>query len=204
MKNKGKFIYSTKWLTYTALLTALVVATGFITPITTPAGRIYWVDGMVLIAAYLMDPLSAFIAGGVGTLLYDLLMSPAMMIPSLFIHGLQGAVVSALLHFVLPKKREALWALVASLAGAVIVVGGYFLYRTVIYGVATAVASIPRNLIQEGIGITIAMVLCYATTLKRQLAKNHLLPDFQREVKNRKDPSPNDGEPGHTHNSQTA
>jgi drug/metabolite transporter (DMT)-like permease len=107
------------------------------------------------------------------------------MLPSLLIHGLQGAVVSCLLHYVLPerfKKWEWVKALIASLAGAVIVVGGYFIYRAITRGTPVAVAAIPRNLIQEAIGITVAMVICYATTFKQQLEKNHLLPDFKREI----------------------
>ncbi len=186
MKN-GKIMFTTKWITYTAVLTALVVATNFIPPIPTPAGRIYWVDGVVLIAAFLMDPLAAFIAGGLGSLLYDVLQSPAMMLPSLLIHGLQGAIVSALLHYVFPKKAEPLWAAISALAGAVEVVLGYFIYRTITLGVPTAALNIARNVIQEVIGISIGMVICYATTFKRQLAKNHLLPDFKREVRQVKD-----------------
>ena len=118
MKSKKAF-FTTKWITYTAIMTALVVATGFIPAIPTPAGRVYWVDGAALIAAFLLDPLAAFIAGGVGSFLYDVFMSPEMMLPSLLIHGLQGAVVSALLHFVIPekfKKWEPLKAVIAALA----------------------------------------------------------------------------------------
>lgn len=184
MKNKKAF-FTTKWITYTAVMTALVVATGFIPAVPTVAGNIYWVDGMVLIAAYLLDPLASFIAGGVGSLLYDILKSPAMMLPSLLIHGLQGAVVSALLHYVVPnhfKKWEWVKAVIASLAGAVIVVLGYFSYRCITLGVPVAAVNIPRNIIQEVIGISIAMIICYATTFKAQLAKNHLLPDFKNEV----------------------
>lgn len=192
VKNK-RAIYSTKWIAYTAILTALVVATGYIPPIVTPAGRIYWVDGMVLLAAYLTDPLSAFISGGIGTLIYDVFKSPEMMVPSLFIHGLQGAAVSALLHFVLPnrfKKYEWVKALIISLIGAVEVVLGYFIYRCVTRGVPAAAASIPRNVIQEIIGISIAMVICYATTFKKQLEKANLLPDFRREVLQKSTPAP--------------
>lgn len=202
MKNK-KVFFTTKWIAYTAMLTALVIATGFIPYIVTPAGKIYWVDGMVLIAAYLMDPLAAFIAGGIGSLIYDVFASPSMMIPSLLIHGLQGAVVSALLHLVVPnkfKKFEWVKALVASLAGAVVVVMGYYIYRVIVYGVPTAVASIPRNVLQEAIGIAIAMIICYATTFKAQLKKSHLLPDFKSEVLDREETP----EPAHAENAQPA
>lgn len=184
MKNK-KAIFTTKWITYTAMLTALVVATGFIPPIPTPAGRIYWVDGIVLTAAYLMDPIAAFIAGGIGSLLYDVLASPAMMIPSLLIHGLQGAIVSLIVH-ILPEKREPIWAAIAAIIGAAEVVTGYFLYRLITSGMPVAITNIPRNIIQEAIGITAAMIICYATTLKLQLKKSGLLPDFARSVFRRK------------------
>jgi len=190
MKNK-KVLYSTKWIAYTAVFCALVIATGFIPPIPTAAGRIYWVDGVVLIGAYLMDPLAAFIAGGVGTLLYDVLQSPSMMLTSLLTHGLQAAVVSALIHFAFPKKHEEIWAVIASLVGAVIVIAGYFIHRTVTLGAETALINIPRNIIQEVIGITIAMILCYATTFKRQLKRLHLLPDFKKEVLNKGESAPN-------------
>lgn len=184
-KANSKILFSTKWLAYTALLTAFVVATNFIPAIATPVGRIYWVDGVVLLAAFLMDPVAAFIAGGVGSLIYDVFQSPSMMLPSLLIHGLQGAVVSAFLHLVPPRrlgKWEWVKAFICSLIGAVIVVLGYFIYRVVTRGTPVAVASIPRNIVQEVIGISIAMVLCYATTFKLQLQKNGLLPDFKREV----------------------
>lgn len=188
-KINSKVLFSTKWLAYTALLTAFVVATMAIPAVPTVAGRIYWVDGMVLLAAYLMDPVAAFIAGGVGSFLYDVSQAPHMMIATLVIHGLQGAVVSALLHCVPPKrlgKWEWVKAIICSLVGAVIVVTGYFAYRCITSGTAVAVASIPRNIIQEVIGISIATVLCYATTFKLQLEKNGLLPDFKREVLTKK------------------
>lgn len=184
-KTNSKILFSTKWIAYTALLTAFVVATNFIPAIVTPVGKIYWVDGVVLLAAYLMDPVAAFIAGGVGSLLYDVFQSPSMMLPSLLIHGLQGAVVSALLHLVPPRrlgKWEWIKAIICSLIGAVIVVTGYFIYRVITRGTPVAVASILRNVVQEIIGISIAMVLCYATTFKLQLEKNGLLPDFKREI----------------------
>lgn len=185
-KTRSRALYSTKWIAYTAMLTSLVIATQLITPIATPAGNIYWVDGVVLIAAYLMDPVSAFIVGGIGTLIYDILYSPSMMVTSLLTHGLQGMVVSLFLHYVFPKKFECVWALVSSLLGAVVVVAGYFIHRSLFNGVPYAVTNIPRNIIQEAIGIGIAMVICYATSFKRQLVKNHLLPDFKREFIGRK------------------
>lgn len=168
------------------MLTALVIATNFIPPIPGPGGRIYWVDGVVLLAAFLMDPLSAFIAGGVGSLLYDVIVASPMMVASLFIHGLQGAIVSVLVHYVFPKKGEPFWAAISSMVAAVEVIFGYLIAQWAVYGFPVALSKVPRDIIQEAIGITIAMIICYATTFKRQLDRSHLLPDFKKEVVGRK------------------
>lgn len=196
MRNKRAF-FTTKWITYTAMLTALVIATSFIPPVYIPglAGGVYWCDCIIFIAAFLLDPVASICVGGIGTLFYDLVFGNAVMAPvSLIIHGLQAGIVSLLLHFVFPKnneKRELVWAGISAVCGGLMVIGGYFLYYWLIaplmfpskdYGLVYAALRIPRNIIQEVIGITIAFVICYATTFKKQLKKNGLLPDFKKEI----------------------
>jgi uncharacterized membrane protein len=153
-------------------------------------GSIYWCDGVIYIAAYLMDPFAAFIIGGIGSFLYDIIHgNAAMMFVSLIIHGLQGASVSILFHYVFgqklfSKKLEPVWALVASLVGALVIIAGYFINRYFIngYELQTCLFKMVGNVVQSIVGITLAMVICYATTFKKQLQKNHLLPDFKAEV----------------------
>lgn len=185
MKNKKAF-FTTKWIAYTAMFTALVIATGYIPPIPGPGGRIYWVDGIILIGSFLMDPVAAFIAGGIGSFLYDFIVGSNMMFFTLIIHGLQGVIVSALVHYVftkiLPKKLEPLGAGFAALVGAIEMILGYFFAKWQMEGLPVAISKVPRDIIQGVIGITIAMVICYATTFKRQLEKSHLLPDFKKEI----------------------
>lgn len=178
--------FTTKWITYTAMLTALVVATSFIPPVPIPPfGSLYWCDGVIFIAAYLVDPIAAFIVGGMGTFLYDVIYgNAAMMFASLVIHGLQAVAVSVLVHYVFPKKLEAVWAFIASLAGAACVIAGYFILRFYIQGNEIEYCGFRAvaNVIQETVGIAVGMGITYATTFKRQLAKNRLLPDFKGEV----------------------
>ena len=188
MKNKKAF-FTTKWIAYTAMLTALVIATSFIPPVPIPPfGSLYWCDGIIFLTAYLLDPLAAFITGGIGTFLYDVIHgNAAMMFASLIIHGLQAAAVSAIMHYTRPKKLkklEPLWAGVASVVGGAIVIAGYFILRYYINGyelIACGYKAV-ANVIQEVVGITIGMIICYATTFKQQLKKNNLLPDFKDEV----------------------
>lgn len=173
----------TKWITTTALMMALVIASGFIPRVPTPVGNIYWCDSVIIISAFLLDPLASFLAGGVSMLIYDLLAGSAYMaVPSMFIHGLQAVVISVIMQYVFPKKDTILKAILAALAGMVIVVVGYFTYRMSMAGweMANAVTILstktPGNLMQEGIGIVVSVVVVYVLGLKKALQKNNLLP----------------------------
>ena len=62
------------WLTMTALFMAMVVVLSMSAlSIPVPGGHLYFNDVVIDTAAMLMDPLSAFIACGVGAFLGDLL-----------------------------------------------------------------------------------------------------------------------------------
>lgn len=173
----------TKWIAVTALLTALVAVTGYLPKIPMGViGNLYWCDGMILIAAFLMDPLSAFIAGGLGTVLLDLLQGNAIMcLASFLTHGLQAVVVSALFHYVIKTKSNVANAILSFLPGLVIVVLGYFTYRCVMYSFSAAIAwKMIGNVVQEILGIAIAVVICFALRLQVILQKNNLLPCLTR------------------------
>ena len=80
----------TKWLCICGLLMAMNVAlSSFGVPV--PGGHLYLNDVIICTAAILLDPLGAFLVGGVGAFLGDLLFYPAPMFVSLVTHGLQAA-----------------------------------------------------------------------------------------------------------------
>ena len=195
IKNKKKkVLFTTKWLTYTALMTALVVATGYIPGIPVLTGKIYWCDFAIYTAAYLLDPLAAFIVGGIGTTFFDLFGingTAYNAIPSLVIHGIQGLLASA--TFILLRKyfnktdsnkREGVIAVISSILPALWVIFGYFVKRITWETLLpeTAVLKMPANILQEVIGITVAIVICYVCRFKKQLKGAHLLPDFKAEI----------------------
>ena len=202
MKNKKAF-FTTKWITYTAMLTALVVATGYIPAIPVLTGKIYWCDFVIYMAAYLTDPIASFIVGGVGTSFFDLFGihgTAYNAIPSLFIHGVQGLTASALFllwrkfaPFKKSTKTEVIGAVISGILPALIVISGYFLKRITWEHVAVEVAlgKMPANILQEIIGITVALIILYATSFKRQLERSHLLPDFTEVLKK---PAPSETE----------
>ncbi|MDE7329697.1 MAG: ECF transporter S component [Clostridia bacterium] len=193
MKNK-KFLFTTKWIAYTALLTAMVVAMGYVPGLPVLTGKIYWCDFAIYTAAFIVDPISALIVGGVGTTFFALFGingTAYNALPSLIIHGLQGFTASALFmllkRFFLKKesfKREAVIAVIASVIPAVIVILGYFVKRITWEGLPAegALLKMPANVLQEVIGIAVAVIICYACKLKRGLMRAHLLPDFGTEM----------------------
>ena len=87
----------TYWLCITAVFTALNVAmSSFGVPV--PGGHLYMNDIIICTAAIILDPLAAFMVGGVGAFLGDLFFYPLPMFVSLVTHGLQAVVISIFSH----------------------------------------------------------------------------------------------------------
>ncbi len=162
--------FSTKKLCYVALFTALnVVLSSFGVPV--PGGKIYLNDIVICIAAIVLDPLSAFIVGGVGAFLGDAIFYPAPMWVSLVTRGVQAVAIS----LIVGKKDDlpVLWrSIVAVAVGAVINVLGYtygkiWFYSTYEY----AMIKLPFQIVQAVVCAAVALVLLYATPIKRLVKK---------------------------------
>ncbi len=178
---------SAKKLCYVAVLTALtVVLSSFSIP--TPVGaHVYLTDAAIIFAGLVLDPLSAFIVGGVGAFIGDAIFYPAAMFVSLFTHGAQAVAVSLIAGGVRKfaddggkddfknKTVPAFWKIVlAGVAGCVIMAGGYAFGNACIYGGTfadpnwgVAIAKIPFEILQAGVGAVIAPILAYKTPLKK-------------------------------------
>lgn len=157
--------YSPLWLTTTAVLMAMnVVMCSFSIPV--PGGHLYLCDVIICTAAILLDPVGAFVAGGVGAFLGDLFFYPAPMFVSLVTHGLQAVVISLCVRR-LPAKKPAVAAIVGVSVGVVIMVTGYTLGRAYVYATPEyAVIKLPYEILQAVIGATAGVLLCYNGRLK--------------------------------------
>jgi len=94
--------------------------------------------------------LGFLIAGG-GMAVADVIGGYAIYAPGTFvIHGVQAVVIA-----LLGQRRNAWLMLVATAAGGVVVVGGYFLYQSLILGMGMAVAfvEVPFNILQASVGL---------------------------------------------------
>ena len=150
----------TKLICITGLFTAMVIAlSSFGIPV--PGGHLYLNDVVICLAAIILDPFAAFVAGGVGAFLGDFFFYPAPMFVSLVTHGLQAVVISLISHKML-KDRPVLSSGIAVSIGAVIMVVGYTLGRAFIYSTPEyAVIKLPFQILQAAVGAVLGMLLCW-------------------------------------------
>lgn len=156
------------WLTVTAMLMGMVIILSMsVMSVPVPGGHLYFNDVVIDTAALLMDPVAAFLIGGVGAFLGDMLFYPAPMFVSLMTHGLQAVVVSLLSRKLRLKKPLA--DAIALLAGAAIMVIGYTLGRAFVYSTPEyALMKLPFQCLQAGVGAVVAWVLCGPMGLSRR------------------------------------
>lgn len=163
--------YSAQWMAVTALLMAMNIAlSSFGVPV--PGGHLYLNDIVICTAGILLDPLGAFVVGGLGAFLGDFFFYPTPMFVSLATHGLQAVVISLCTRHLL-KNRKALAAGIGVALGAVIMVVGYSLGRAFLYSTPEyALLKLPFQILQAVTGAVVAMLLCFPfrlSTLYRRL-----------------------------------
>lgn len=162
---------TTVWLCTTALFMALNIAmSSFGVPV--PGGHFYLNDIVICTASILLDPLAAFLVGGVGAFLGDLFFYPLPMFVSLVTHGLQAVAISLITRRGI-RKHPVLSSGIGVAVGAVIMVVGYSLGRAFIYSTPEyAILKLPYQILQAVVGAVFGMLLCWKcglNTLYRRL-----------------------------------
>ena len=157
---QNNFRNTTLRMTITALFTAMVIIMcSFSIPV--PGGHLYLCDAVICLAALLLSPFEAFVVGGIGAFLGDLIFYPLPMFVSLVVHGLQAVVISLIAHKTFAHHRK-IASTVGVTAGSIIMVVGYFLGKTFIYSnYATALIKLPYEIAQAVLGAVLGVVLCH-------------------------------------------
>ncbi len=166
MQKKSNARGTALWLCITAVFMGMNIAlSSFGIPV--PGGHLYLCDVAICTAAILVDPLSAFLVGGVGSFLGDFFFYPTPMFVSLITHGLQAAVISVFSHYTF-KKHPALAAGIGVAVGSVIMVIGYTVGRAFFYAnIQTAIVKLPYEILQAGVGAVGGMLLCRKCGLQK-------------------------------------
>ena len=147
----------------TALAAVLIALTAVFTmfvrvPIPATQGYVNFSDVATYFAAYAFGPWLGFVAGGIGAGLADLLGGYAQFAPiTLFAHGFQGFLAG------LASREGTMLSLVAGwAAGAVAMIGIYFVGELILLGPGPAVAEILPNLGQTAAGGLVGIPLYLA------------------------------------------
>lgn len=163
--SKNVFNFSTKSICITALFTAMnVVMSSLRIPVL--GGGLYLNDIVICIAAILLNPIEAFIVGGLGAFLGDFFFYPVAMWYSFVIHGLQAVVISVFAHYIL-KKHQAFSSAIGVTIGAIIMVAGYSLCKAFFYGTPEgALLKLPFQILQAALGAVLGMIICYPLKIR--------------------------------------
>ena len=145
-----------KNLVLTALFTALTAVATAMISVPLPHGFANLGDALVLLAGGILGgPLGA-LAAGVGSALADMLLGFTLYAPATLV--IKGAM--AFVFGLIYAKKPNVWRMiVAAVLAECMMVGGYFLYETILYGAAAAVLSVFGNAVQGAIGAAVACVV---------------------------------------------
>lgn len=157
---------STLKIVLTALFSALIcVATMIIqVPVPVTGGFANLGDGIILMCAFLMNPLHAVIAAGLGSMLADLLAGYMIYAPGTLIIKAGVALIAAAIFNHFGRNRAPISQIVVMIISAVIaecfMVLGYFFYEAVILGFGiSASAAILSNIGQGFVGALISCII---------------------------------------------
>jgi uncharacterized membrane protein len=146
-----------------ALVAVLAAVTALFTyavriPVAPTRGYINLGDVAIYFSAFTFGPITAFVAGGVGTAIADLFSGYSQWAPiSLVVHGLQGLVAGLIAVTWASGEKPNLgqislrWIL-AALAGTIIMCGGYLSAQIFMVGIGAALVELPGNVVQSVVG----------------------------------------------------
>ena len=177
-----------KRLTFTALFAALCcVSTVLITVPLPGSGYLNTGDVFVLLSAWCLGPIYGVVAAGVGSALGDLVLGYAIYAPAtLLIKSasafLSYAVYALLKRCVQKRKWDTFLRLPAAVLGELVMIVGYFLYESILYGVFGAIPNLLGNGLQA-VGCTVC-ALVIITALYNVKSVRNLFPPLQLQPQN--------------------
>ena len=146
---------SVKKLTTLGLLAALIFVATYLLKIVLFIGYIHLGDGMILAGAVLLGP-AVWLPAALGSMLADIMLGfSAYALPTFLIKGAVGFLAGLLLK----RTNQLGGVIVIFIAVEILMVGGYFLTETVMYGFYGAIPQLVSNLIQGASGVVMGSVL---------------------------------------------
>ena len=156
-------------LVLAGLFAAIITVSTMMLRIPTPTkGYINLGDCFVNIAGWLLGPLYGGAAAGIGSSLSDLFAGYTVyVIPTFIIKALMAATAFAVFKALSKKLPTLVGRIISAIAAELVMVAGYAVYESFLYGsAATALTGVAGNIVQ-GIGGVLFGVLLYEGIIAR-------------------------------------
>lgn len=161
MKVENQFVRQTSIrITLLAILTALVAVLTMVVSIPVPAtqGYINLGDAGVLFAGLMLGPLGG-LAGGFGSALADYALGYYHYVPITFVvKGLEAALTGVFFIILNRCRRIELRSIIAVIVGSSVMVTGYLIAESWLYGFTAAIVEVPGNIFQVTFGSIVAVI----------------------------------------------
>ena len=144
-----------------AMFASLACVATMIIKIPSPLhGYINLGDCIVLLAAWVLSPISAFFAAAIGSGLADLFSGYAIYAPATFVIKGLMAIVAYFSYKMLSKKIKKLPSrIIAGVLAEIVMIGGYLVFESFLYGFVPSLANVPANGVQGVAGIIFGVLL---------------------------------------------
>lgn len=151
-----------KLLVMTGLMAALSCMATMVLRVPSPTGGYMNLgDTVVLLGAYLLGPLYGAAAGGIGSMMADILSGYAVYAPATLVIKAIMALVAGWLYRALREKTGGV--LLTGIVGEIPMVVGYWLFDALLLGsFAGSAAGLPSNFVQASFGIAVSTLLALA------------------------------------------
>lgn len=164
--------FSAKKVALIGILGALVCAITMWPQIPVPAteGYIHLGDAVIFVAAAILDPLSAVLTAGIGSMMADFFSGYAhWMLPTLIIKGLMALFMASVVR----KNANNVNLTVGMIGSGFIMIVGYYVAAAIMKGNwQLPMASVPFNLIQFASGFVVAFVIIAGLKSRGIIKKN--------------------------------
>lgn len=135
-------------------------------PINATGGYVHLGDSLVYISGVLFGPIFGGLAAAIGSFIADMLGYPLYAVPTFIIKGLDAFVVGAIYMNTGAKsdnmRKKIVSYIIAFLAGGAVMVSGYCIFESYMYGFQTAVLAVIPNVMQAVIGGFLGLPLLIA------------------------------------------
>ncbi len=152
---------TTRNMVLASLLAALTCVATMVIKIPSPLhGYINLGDCVVLLAGWMLSPTYSFLAAGIGSALADVFSGYVTYAPASFV--IKGVMALAA-GYVFNHMKNAAGELPARIIGGtvaeIIMVAGYLMFESVLYGFVPSLANVPANAVQGVAGLIIGTAL---------------------------------------------